>query len=136
MRIDPASTVRVLSSLSSFALALALAACGDAPPPPAKSTPSATVRVHVANGSRFDICAVSACGAAGRAVDTGGPTPGNPPLKPHAASLYEVKRCPGSPIVVTACAASTQNEPAPPCLKAEGGNVDEGTMFRVAPCSF
>ncbi len=111
-------------------------ACGDAPPPPPKSTVPTTVRIHVANGSRFDICKVSACGEAGRAVDTGGPTPGNPPLKPHGASMYEVRRCPTAPIVVTPCAESIQNEPSPPCLKAEGGNVDEGTMFRVAACSF
>lgn len=90
------------------------------------------MRIHVANGSQFDVCRIESCGVEGRAVDTGGPTPGNPPLKPHAASLYEVARCPARPIVAVACPSPEQAQP--PCLKADGGNVDEGTMFRVSAC--
>lgn len=114
-------------------LALSMSACGGAPPPEAKPEPPRTIRVHVANGSRFNICRVEACGKVGRAVDTSGPIPGNPPLKPHEASLYEVRECKTAGIVAVAC--PDPDEKAAPCLKADGGNAQEGTMFRVAPCA-
>lgn len=108
-------------------------ACGDAPPPPAKATPIRNVRVHVANGSRFDICRVEACGQPGRAVDSQGPTPNDPPLKPRSAGLYEIRECKTGPLVAIACPDA--QSPQPPCLKAEGGAVQDGTMFRIAPCA-
>lgn len=108
--------------------------CGEAPPPPPKAEPPKTVRVHVSNGAGVDICRVEACGNVGRAV---GSEPSsatsltNTRVKPHEASMFEIKKCSGT-LKVTAC--PTEN-PTPVCLKAEGGYVDEGTMFRVSPCS-
>lgn len=118
-------------TFATIALALA-SACGDAPPPPAKATPIRNVRVHVANGSRFDICRVEACGQPGRAVDRGA-TPNDPPLKPRTAGLYEIRECKTGPLVAIACPDA--QSPLPPCLKAEGGAVQDGTMFRIAPCA-
>lgn len=115
------------------AFAFALCACGDAPPPAAKATPVGNVRVHVANGSRFDICRVEACGQPGHAVDAQGATSGDPRLKPHSAGLYEVRECKTGPLVAVACPDASQS--TPPCLKAEGGSVQDGTMFRVAACA-
>lgn len=111
--------------------ALFLVACGDAPPPPAKAEPPRNVRIHVTNASRFDICRIEACGQAGKLLSEGGGQAG--PLKPHDAALYEVKKCASTALKATAC--PNPEQPTPPCLKAEGGYVDEGTMFRVQPCS-
>jgi len=106
------------------------ASCGEAPPPAAKSEPPRMVRVHVSNASRFDICRVEACGNVGRLVsaDAAGTSPA---LKPLSADVYEVKKCTGT---LKAVACPTAENPAP-CLKAEGGTVDDGTMFRVLNCS-
>jgi hypothetical protein len=90
------------------------------------------VRVHVSNASRFDICRVEACGNVGRlASGAGASAEGVAPLKPHGADVYEVKKCTGT---LTAIACPTPENPNP-CLKAEGGTIDDGTMFRVISCS-
>jgi hypothetical protein len=130
-----ARTARRIAWTPAFAV-LALAAstgCGDAPPPPPTATAPRTVRVHVTNESRFDICRVEACGQPGRAVDSEGVTPGNPPLKPHGVGMYEVRECTTRALVAVAC--PDPNEPRAPCLKAEGGVVQDGTMFRIAACA-
>src|SRR5688572_24791672 len=107
------------------------ASCGEAPPPPAKSEGPRMVRVHVSNASRFDICRVEACGNEARLVSAQGAAAPATPLKPHGADLYEVKKCSGT---LKAVACPTPENPNP-CLKAEGGTVDDGTMFRVITCS-
>lgn len=105
--------------------------CGDAPPPPAKSEAPKKIRVHVTNASRFDVCKIESCGEAGKAITEGGRDIGA--LKPHEAGLFEVKKCSGATLKAIAC--PKPEESTPPCLKAEGGYVDEGTMFRVQTCS-
>jgi len=87
------------------------------------------VRVHVSNASRFTICRIEACGNEARTSAEGAAA--TTPLKPHAADVYEVKKCSGT---LKAIACPTPENPNP-CLKAEGGSVDEGTMFRVITCS-
>jgi hypothetical protein len=123
---------RLLCPLS--VLAIFVTACGDAPPPPAQVAAPRNVRVHVSNARRFDICRVEACGHVGRAIVEGAApavNPSGPPLKPHEAGLYELQACTGT-LRATAC---PQPGEAAPCLKTEGGAVDDGTMFRVQPCA-